>query len=79
MAILAMRGHGRDARATAGRRSARSLAWRYRRQGQGAAIGGAIGAGAGTAVQASTKGEQVQIPPETKLDFTLKAPLTLTM
>jgi hypothetical protein len=48
-------------------------------RGKGAAIGGAIGAGAGTAVQASTKGEQVQIPPETKLDFTLRAPLTLTM
>jgi len=48
-------------------------------KGKGAAVGGAIGAGAGTAVQASTKGEQVQIPPETKLDFTLKAPLTLTM
>jgi hypothetical protein len=48
-------------------------------RGKGAAIGGVIGAGAGTAVQASTKGEQVQIPPETKLDFTLKAPLTLTM
>jgi hypothetical protein len=48
-------------------------------RGKGAAIGGVIGAGAGTAVQASTKGEQVQIPPETKLDFTLRAPLTLTM
>jgi hypothetical protein len=48
-------------------------------RGKGAAIGGAVGAGAGTAVQASTKGEQVQIPPETKLDFTLKSPLTLTM
>ncbi|MGH6629752.1 MAG: BON domain-containing protein, partial [Burkholderiales bacterium] len=48
-------------------------------KGKGAAIGAAIGAGAGTAVQASTKGEQVQIPPETKLDFTLKAPLTVTM
>jgi hypothetical protein len=48
-------------------------------KGKGAAIGGAIGAGAGTAVQASTKGEQVQIPPETKLDFTLRSPLTLTM
>lgn len=48
-------------------------------KGKGAAIGGAIGAGAGTAVQAATKGEQVQIPPETKLDFTLKSPLTVTM
>jgi hypothetical protein len=48
-------------------------------KGKGAAIGAAVGAGAGTAVQAATKGEQVQIPPETKLDFTLKAPLTVTM
>jgi hypothetical protein len=48
-------------------------------KGKGAAIGAAIGAGAGTAVQASTKGEQVKIPPETKLDFTLKSPLTVTM
>ena len=48
-------------------------------KGKGAAIGAAVGAGAGTAVQASTKGEQVQIPSETKLDFTLKAPLTVTM
>ncbi len=30
-------------------------------------------------VQAATKGEKVQIPPETKLDFALKAPLTVTM
>jgi hypothetical protein len=48
-------------------------------KGKGAAIGAAVGAGAGTAVQAATKGQQVQIPPETKLDFTLKAPLTVTM
>lgn len=48
-------------------------------KGKGAAIGAAVGAGAGTAVQAATKGEQVQIPPETKLDFVLKAPLTVTM
>ncbi len=47
--------------------------------GKGAAIGAAVGAGAGTAVQAATKGQQIQIPSETKLDFTLKAPLTLTM
>ncbi|MBZ5515029.1 MAG: hypothetical protein LAN62_09340 [Acidobacteriia bacterium] len=47
--------------------------------GKGAAIGAAVGAGAGTAVQAATKGQQIQIPPETKLDFTLKAPITVTM
>lgn len=47
--------------------------------GKGAAIGGAIGAGAGTGVQAATKGEQVKIPPETKIDFTLKTPVQVTM
>jgi len=48
-------------------------------RGKGAAIGAAVGAGAGTAVQASTRGQQVNVPSETKLDFTLKVPLTLTM
>jgi hypothetical protein len=48
-------------------------------KGKGAAIGAAVGAGAGTAVQASTKGQQVQVPAETKLDFTLKVPITVTM
>ncbi len=47
--------------------------------GKGAAIGAAVGAGAGTAVQAATKGQQVRIPSETKLDFTLKTPLSVTM
>lgn len=47
--------------------------------GKGAAIGAAVGAGAGTAVQGATKGQQIQIPAETKLDFTLKSPLTVTM
>jgi hypothetical protein len=48
-------------------------------KGKGAAIGAAVGAGTGTAVQAATKGQQVQIPSETKLDFTLKVPITVTM
>jgi hypothetical protein len=48
-------------------------------KGKGAAIGAAVGAGAGTAVQAATKGQQIQIPAETKLDFTLRAPITVTM
>ena len=48
-------------------------------KGKGAAIGAAVGAGAGTAVQAATRGEQVRVPPETKLDFTLKVPITLTL
>jgi hypothetical protein len=48
-------------------------------RGKGAAIGSVAGAGAGTAVQVSTKGQQVKVPAETKLDFTLKDPLTLTL
>ncbi len=44
--------------------------------GQGAAAGAAIGAGAGTAVQLSTRGDQVKIPSETLLEFKLSAPLT---
>lgn len=48
-------------------------------KGKGAAIGAAVGAGAGTAVQAATHGQQVRIPSETKLDFTLRAPITVTL
>jgi hypothetical protein len=47
-------------------------------RGKGAAIGAAIGAGAGTAAQAATHGQQVKIPSETKIDFTLKAPISVT-
>ncbi len=46
--------------------------------GKGAAIGAAAGAGAGTGVQALGKGQQVQLPSETVLEFQLKAPLTVT-
>jgi hypothetical protein len=46
--------------------------------GKGAAIGAAAGAGGGAAVQASTKGKQVRIAPETHLDFTLRDPLDVT-
>jgi hypothetical protein len=47
--------------------------------GKGAAIGAAAGAGAGAGVQALTKGQQIQIPSETVLDFELTAPLTVTL
>ncbi len=40
--------------------------------GKGAAIGAGVGAGAGTAVQVATKGEQVHVPSETLLQFTLQ-------
>jgi len=46
-------------------------------RGKGAVIGSVAGAGA--AVQVSTKGQQVKVPAETKLDFTLKDPVTVTM
>ena len=46
--------------------------------GKGAAIGAAVGGGGGTAVQAMTKGQQVKIPSETRLDFTLHAPVAVT-
>lgn len=48
-------------------------------RGKGAAIGAGVGAAAGTGVQAVTKGQQVKIPPETKIDFTLKEALTVTL
>ena len=47
--------------------------------GKGAAIGSVIGAGAGTAVEAGTKATPMRVPPETKIDFTLKAPITVTL
>jgi hypothetical protein len=45
--------------------------------GRGAAIGAGVGAGAGTAVQVMTKGEKLNIPAETTLEFTLRAPLVI--
>jgi hypothetical protein len=45
--------------------------------GKGAAQGAAAGAGAGTAVQVLTNGEKVQVPAESRLEFTLAAPLYL--
>jgi outer membrane murein-binding lipoprotein Lpp len=46
--------------------------------GKGAAIGAATGAGAGGAVQGVTKGQQVRIPSETKLDFILEQPVEVS-
>jgi hypothetical protein len=45
--------------------------------GKGAAIGAGVGAGGATAVQVLTKGEKLNIPSETKLEFTLRAPLVV--
>jgi len=45
--------------------------------GKGAAIGAGAGAATGAGVQAVTRGPQVKIPSETKIDFTLKSPVTV--
>jgi hypothetical protein len=45
--------------------------------GKGAAVGAGVGAGGATAVQVLTKGEKLNIPSETKLEFTLRAPLVV--
>jgi hypothetical protein len=47
--------------------------------GRGAAIGAAAGAGAGGVYQEATHGKQVKVPSETKLDFQLEQPVTVTV
>jgi len=46
---------------------------------KGLAIGAGAGVGGAPPDQAVTKGSKVQIAPETKLDFTLMAPMTVTL
>jgi len=43
--------------------------------GKGAAIGAAVGGAGGTAVQVLTRGQQIRVPSETRLEFRLEAPL----
>lgn len=45
--------------------------------GKGAAIGAAAGAGVGGGVQAASKSQQIKLPTETVLNFTLQAPITV--
>ena len=45
--------------------------------GSGAAIGAAVGAGVGAASAAGAKGKQLNVPTETRLLFSLKAPVPL--
>lgn len=45
--------------------------------GKGAAIGAAAGAGAGTGVSAATRGQQIDLKPETVLNFQLQSPVTV--
>jgi BON domain-containing protein len=46
--------------------------------GKGAAIGATVGGAGGTGVQAATKGQQIKIPSETRLDFKLDQPVSVT-
>jgi hypothetical protein len=46
--------------------------------GKGAAIGAAAGGGVGGGVQAATKGQQIKLPSETVLNFSLQSSLTVT-
>jgi hypothetical protein len=45
--------------------------------GKGAAIGAVAGGGLGTGVQAATKSQQINLPSETVLTFTLQSPVTV--
>src|SRR2546425_724907 len=47
--------------------------------GKGAAIGAGAGAGGGVGVSVLTKGEQVRVPSETRLVFSLSKPLEVTV
>ncbi len=47
--------------------------------GKGAGIGAGVGAAGGAIYQGATKGKQVKIPAETKLDFELEQPVTVTV
>ena len=46
--------------------------------GKGAAIGAGVGAASGGVYQGVTKGKQVKVPSETKLDFRLEQPVTIS-
>jgi len=47
--------------------------------GKGAAIGAGVGGGAGTGVVLATRGEPATIPSESRLSFTLKSPVKMTV
>src|SRR6202030_2461301 len=47
--------------------------------GKGAGIGAGVGAAGGAIYQGATRGKQVKIPAETKLDFQLEHPVTVTV
>jgi hypothetical protein len=46
---------------------------------KGAAIGAGVGGGTGVAIEAATKGKQVRLEPESRVDFHLEQPLEVTV
>jgi len=46
--------------------------------GKGAAIGATVGAGAGAGAQVFTKGQQIRVPSETRIDFQLQQPIVVS-
>ena len=46
--------------------------------GKGAAIGAAVGGGGATAVQVFTRGQQIKVPAETMIEFSLQSPVTVS-
>jgi hypothetical protein len=46
--------------------------------GKGAAIGAATGGGVGAGVNGVTRGQQVNLPPETLVNFNLQSPVSVT-
>jgi hypothetical protein len=45
--------------------------------GEGAAIGAGVGAGAGAGSETITKGDQVKVPSETLIEFTLRQDVSI--
>jgi hypothetical protein len=68
---------GQTARRAAGGAAIGAIIGAVAGGGKGAAIGAGVGAGGATAVQVLTKGDKLKIPSETKLEFTLRAPLVV--
>jgi hypothetical protein len=68
---------GQTARRAAGGAAIGAIIGAVAGGGKGAAIGAGVGAGGATAVQVLTKGDKLKIPSETRLEFTLRAPLVV--
>ena len=68
---------GRTAKVVGGTTALGAIVGAIAGGGKGAAIGAASGAAVGGAAQVMTKGQQVKIPSETRLTFTIQQPVQL--